>query len=298
MIKKRSFWLAVFILGAFLFSMPSLGVNSASTGSSKGVNRTPVEIIAPTYQQPNLTITSPIPHSTDNVTIDTGSIVSGTWDTDGDNLYDWFYINVSITVLVTGPYFAVATLNYSNPDPTAGTDDIPALAAFDWDMYSQPGGDGPGATFGEIAGPTTRTLAFRGDHINATGVQDRRLNVTSIGVADVTLIDQEGVNPVIGQVGDFPLPGTDWKRTTAIYTTDDPYNANDFEPWEYAFVYENEWSASLWNVEEGTPGEDGKVEYLILEAKVNSSGNLRVYFEVELEHQSRAENIARGREIL
>jgi hypothetical protein len=289
LIKKRSFWIAVFIMGAFLFGMPFFGGSSTLPVSSQETIEAPVEKIPPTYQPPIPTSTSPTPHSVDNVTIYVGSIVSGTWNNDGDSLIDWFYINVTIDVLVPGPYFAVATLNYSYYaiDPGADPDDdIPAVYAFDWAMYSLPGGDGPGATFGETTGNTTRTLAFRGDHINATGVQDQPLKVTSIAVADVTLINQPGENPVIGQAGTFPMPGTGtpWWSSTAIYTTPTTYNANQFERWEYAYVYEGEWSDSTWNP------DGGPVEYLVLEAKVNASADMRVRFEAELEDDYWSEN--------
>ncbi|MHA2232192.1 MAG: hypothetical protein ACXAB4_06860, partial [Candidatus Hodarchaeales archaeon] len=287
MSSTRSYWLAVFIIGAFLLSMPSLGVNSTAVESSPEITETSTERVTSEYQPPIPLRTPPAPLGPTNVTFGT-PYAHGVWDMDGNGLYDYFYINVTITVLVPGPYVALAFLNYSNPDPSE-SDHFPQLFGMDEGaLFSGGGGGGIMSSFGQTTGPVDMAIFFRGDVINATGLMNEQLVVTGLGVLSVSTTT--GAPGLAGFTGQFLGGGTPWSPWPySNYTTSTSYWAYQFEPWIGAVVLQ--WTDRFVDIE-----TDGKWEYLVFEVNVTGTiyttavSSFRARVEVELQTGAWSQN--------
>ncbi|MFW9916888.1 MAG: hypothetical protein ACFFGZ_14880 [Candidatus Thorarchaeota archaeon] len=267
-------------------SVPSLSVASPFV-SSPGIQLLEplTETTSPTLQAQTSRTTSPSPLA-DNVTF-YNPTSHGVVDKDGNGFYDYFYINVTIDVLVPGSYVAFAFLNHSNPDPSE-SDHFPSLFGMDeWAMFSGMDG-GLAPSFGESTGPVNMAIFFRGDYINATGMSGY-LVVT--GLAVLALPTAPGPPTVAGYTGQFIGGGSPWfPWYDSNYTTaPSAYNAAQFEPWISVTI--DEWDHRLIDIE-----LDGKYEYLVLE--VNLTGiiyatkisNFRARVEVELDTGAWSEN--------
>ncbi|MFQ5978339.1 MAG: PGF-CTERM sorting domain-containing protein [Candidatus Heimdallarchaeota archaeon] len=295
----RSFWLAVFIIGAFLLSLPSLGVNSTAVESSPEITeRSPTERVSSSDQPSILRKNPPVPLAGTNVTF-TNPYASGVWDEDGNGLNDYFYINVSITVVTTidhskfSSWVVLAFLNYSNPDPME-SDHFPQLFGFEEEaMFNEGGPGGPMSTFGETLGPVDIAIFFRGDYLNASIIGNEQLVVTGLAVLGVPT--QQSLPPeLLGYTGQFIGGGTPWSAShdPANYTTSTSYWASDFEPW-----YSVEVNPGIyWGETTINKDAEPSYEYLRLDMSLNLTINAPTIssfwarVEVELHTGARSEN--------
>lgn len=292
MVQNRSFWLAVFIMGAFLLSVPSLSVSSSVVSSPEiETFETPTQMQSTDPQPFPSRITQPTPQSADNVSF--GPVTGhGTVDTDQNGKWDYFYINTSIQVIVTGSYVALAFLDFENPDP-AEKDHFPALFGMDEGaMFSGGGGGGIMPSFGQTTGWVNMAIFFRGDYINATGIVYEKLNVT--GLAVLSLPSQPGPPGLAGYTGFFIGGGSPWNPSPYPfnYTTSTRYYAWDFEPW-----YSVEVNAGIyWGDLPVNKDTEPSFEYLWLQMSVNVTiaaptiSSFRARIEVELHTGARTEN--------
>ncbi|MFQ5978340.1 MAG: hypothetical protein ACE5OZ_09450 [Candidatus Heimdallarchaeota archaeon] len=287
MSSTRSLWLAVFIIGAFLLSMPSLGVNSTAVESSPEITETSTERFASDHQPPIPSRTPPAPLGPTNVTFGT-PYAHGVWDMDGNGLNDYFYINVTITVVTTidnskfSSWVVLAFLNYSNPDP-AESDHFPQLFGFEEEaMFSEGGPGGPMSTFGETLGPVDVAIFFRGDYLNASIIGNEQLVVTGLALLGVPI--QQGMGPeLLGYTGQFIGGGSPWSPwPSSLYTTSTYYWAYDFEPWIGVTI--DDWNHRFVDI-----GPNAYFEYLVFEVNVTGTiystaiSNFRARVEIELE---------------
>ncbi|MHA2270486.1 MAG: hypothetical protein ACXACI_01400 [Candidatus Hodarchaeales archaeon] len=289
MIQKRSLWLAVFIMGVFLLSVPSLSVTSSVVSSPEiETSETLIETASPIIQPLTSRTTTPSPLA---INVSFGPITDdGEVDTDGNGKWDYYYINTSIEVLIPGNYVALAFLDFANPDPSE-KDHFPALFGMDEGAMFSGGGGGIMPSFGQTTGWVNMAIFFRGDYINATGINWESLNVT--GIAVLSLPSTPGPPGLAGYTGYFIGGGSQWQASPYPYNwTSSRYYARDFEPW-YSVVVN---AGSYWGDSVINKDSEPSYEYLRLEMSVNVTieapqiTSFRARIEVELHTGAWTEN--------